>query len=164
MSKFADLLIKVKQRMDKLRAEIREASDELNVEHDSEQFALNAYRQAEAKLKALIDVAIFNLEKQLNALEASCNDSWLRMFLYVSNYVSKDPKIDVCHEEIPENIITMNNVIFPHYSEDDFELSDKYFFDEYSAADASEKTDHSKSCRRPKEVLEQEKLCFNEEH
>ncbi|XP_046827585.1 uncharacterized protein LOC124428046 [Vespa crabro] len=118
MSKFSNLLITLKQKLDKLRIEIREDINNFNKNDNWNQHIVTSNQENETNTK--IKLYILDLEKQLNTLENTFNDSWLRIFLYVSNYMCTVPLTEEVHKEITKNIITMHKITFPEYDENNF--------------------------------------------
>ncbi|KAL2732726.1 uncharacterized protein V1477_014967 [Vespula maculifrons] len=131
MSKFSNLLITLKQKIDKLRTEIRE---DINNFNKNDEHIVNSNQEIGANNKLKIYVTILDLEKQLNILENTFNDSWLRIFLYVSNYMCIVPLAKEVHEEITKHIITMHKITFPEYNfpENNFKENEKCLLEEYS--------------------------------
>ncbi|KAL2724284.1 uncharacterized protein V1478_008797 [Vespula squamosa] len=122
MSKFCNLLTTLKQKIDELRTEIRENINNFN---KNDQHIVTSNQETEPNIKLKIYVTILDLEKQLNILENTFNDSWLRIFLYVSNYVCTVPLIKEVHDEMTRNIIRMHKITFPEYNENNFKQNEK---------------------------------------
>lgn len=70
MSKFSNLLITLKQKIDKLRTEIRE---DINNFNKNDEHIVNSNQEIGANNKLKIYVTILDLEKQLNILENTFN-------------------------------------------------------------------------------------------
>lgn len=73
MSKFSNLLITLKQKIDKLRTEIREDINDFNKNDNWNQHIVTSNQEIETNSKLKIYVTILDLEKQLNTLENTFN-------------------------------------------------------------------------------------------
>lgn len=73
MSKFSNLLITLKQKIDELRTEIRKDINNFNKNDNCNQHTLTSNQEIESNSKLKIYVTILDLEKQLNTLENTFN-------------------------------------------------------------------------------------------
>ncbi|KAI4489220.1 hypothetical protein M0804_004718 [Polistes exclamans] len=162
MSNFANLLITLKQKIGKLRTNIREDINNFKKDDNGKnQHIVTSNTETQANFKSQIYQTILDLEKQLNILENTFNDSWLRIFLYVSNYVCTIPLTNEDREEITRNVIQMHKITFPDYDDNYLRDNDKYFRKEYS--DLQKKIIFSKTFQKQRKLLEEEEkeYCLN---